>query len=85
MALTGWGPLLTTWTPVATAHAVHPEQVDRCLAACGAALVVVDLNRPWSGRDTADSYACWSCIERVPPTRRTAGCTLVTRRPSRVF
>jgi hypothetical protein len=64
-ALTGWGRLLTTWTPTATAHAVDPERVDRYLAACGAQLVVVDLKRPWSGEDGAGSYACRSCIELV--------------------
>jgi hypothetical protein len=65
MALTGWGRLLTTWVPIATSHAVDPQQPNRCLALCGAELVTVDLNRPWSGQDAADSYACRSCTELV--------------------
>jgi hypothetical protein len=55
--LTGWGRTLTTWTPRITAHAVDPEQVDQCLAVCGAELVVINLARPWSGDDAADGLA----------------------------
>jgi hypothetical protein len=57
--------MLHTWTPRITAHAVESEQVDTCLAVCGAALVVIDLTRPWSGDDAADTDACRRCTELV--------------------
>ena len=63
--LTGWGRTLTTWTPRSTAHAVDPEQVDRCLAVCGAELVVINLARPWSGEDATDLDACRRCTTLV--------------------
>jgi hypothetical protein len=55
----------TTWTPRGTTHAIHAEQVDRCLAVCGVLLVVIDLTRRWSGEDTADADACRRCTELV--------------------
>jgi hypothetical protein len=64
-ALTGWGTMVTTWTPQITAHAVAPDQVDRCRAVCGAALVVIDLSRPWSGEDTVGTDACRRCTELI--------------------
>jgi hypothetical protein len=64
IVLTGWGTV-TAWTPRITTHAVDAEQVDRCLAVCGAALVVIQLTRPWSGDDTAYADACRRCIEQV--------------------
>jgi hypothetical protein len=59
--------MCTTWTPTrhVTAHAIDREQVEEPLAVCGAALVVVSLNRPWSGEDTADTQACRRCIALV--------------------
>jgi hypothetical protein len=65
LPLTGWATTHTTWTPRGTAHAVHAEQVDRCLAVCGALLIVIDLSRHWSGEDTADADACRRCTELV--------------------
>jgi hypothetical protein len=65
MVLTGWGRMLTTWTPRVTAHAVYAEQLDRCLAVCGDALAIIHLTRPWSGEDAADLDACRRCTELV--------------------
>jgi hypothetical protein len=67
--LTGWGRTLTTWTPRITRHAVHPELADRCQAVCGAPLVVIQLTRPWSGEDTADTDACRRCTELLERAR----------------
>jgi hypothetical protein len=63
MLLTGWGRVLTTWTPHSTTHAVHAERVDTCVAVCGAPLVVINLTRAWSGDDVADADACRRCTE----------------------
>jgi hypothetical protein len=63
LPLTGWGATHTTWTPHGTTHAVHAEHVDRCLAVCGALLVVIDLTRRWTGEHTAEADACRRCTE----------------------